>query len=293
MGKMLRGGKRFSCAGSVQSPLQLPLLLLSTTFFIFSSSTDQDLSSCGNIRNLSCPFYLKGDVHHNCNHHSVLSHELHCQDNHTIMYLTHDGNETYKFYVEDINFQNYTVRLSTDTQGNKFIPTVSVTLDFSASNDFYGNTPLTFINCLAPASSNSPYLDNTTSDAFSGCTSSNTHVSASTSDKNYCRGQYSYVVVGLLSLSEVVDGCKVRDAAWVSSHWPRLLNCNKVLIINEADYSNIYSEVIAYGVDVSWESVFCSVCRLKYCKADYESNTYVCSQHSQKSRFLTKNSQYL
>ncbi|KAK1361615.1 hypothetical protein POM88_046089 [Heracleum sosnowskyi] len=278
---MPRGGELFSYDGFEKSPLQVPLLLLSTTFFIFSSSSNQDLPSCGNIGNISCPFYLKGDVQKNCDHHSVLSLELHCQDSHTIIYLTQDGNETYKYYVEDINYQNYTVRLSTDTQVNKFIPTVSVAHDFSSSNDFHGNTPLTFINCLAPATSNSPYIDNTT---FSGCTSSkNTYDSTSTSDKNYCHGEYSYVIVGLLSLSEVVDGCKVRDAAWVSSQWPRLHNYNEVLIIDEADSSNIYSEVMAYGIDVSWESIFCSVCRLEYCEADYESNTYVCSKSSQKS----------
>lgn len=175
---MLRGGEIY--AGLEKSSLQVPLLLLSTTLFIFSGSSNQDLTSCGSIRNISCPFYLKGDVQKNCDHNSVLSLELHCQDNHAIMYLSHHGNQTYKYYVEDINYRNYTVRLSTDTQVNKFIPT-----DFSASNDFHGNTPLTFIYYLAPATSSSPYIDNTTSDVFSGCSSSSNSScdSTSTSDK--------------------------------------------------------------------------------------------------------------
>ncbi|XP_074374226.1 uncharacterized protein LOC141714615 [Apium graveolens] len=186
-------------------------------------SSNEDLTSCGNIPNISCPFYLNGDVQKNCDHHSRLSLELHCLDNRAIMYLTNDGDETYKYYVEDINYQNYTARLSTDTQVDKFIPT-----DFSASDDFHGKIPLTFMNCLARATSDSPYVNNATSDAFPGCSSSsskNSYDSTSTSDKNYCHGEYSYVVVGLISLSEVVDGCKIIET-YIVRLWLMELMCH-------------------------------------------------------------------
>ncbi|XAR52227.1 hypothetical protein NMG60_11020176 [Bertholletia excelsa] len=59
-------------------------------------------SSCGNILNISHPFRLKGDPEH-C---GDKKYELSCENNRTVL-SSYSG----KYYVEAINYQNYTIRL--------------------------------------------------------------------------------------------------------------------------------------------------------------------------------------
>ncbi|KAL1820309.1 hypothetical protein ACET3Z_015178 [Daucus carota] len=243
-----------SCVGFDECPynrLQL-ILLLSVSLLTFSSSSNDDPSSCGNIRNISCPFYLKGDLHHNCDHHSLRSHELECQDNRTIIYMTRSwyrkDNKTYKYYLADINYQNHTVRLiPTDVNHSTLI------IFDGFSDEHIYNTPLILMKCPAPITSNSQYIDATTSGAFSSC-SNNTH------GKNYCPRQYSYIVAGHLKLRDLVDGCMVSYAAWVSSDWwpNSTRNTSDITIISKADDDDIHSEAMDYGFDISWRAIFCS-----------------------------------
>ncbi|XP_017247017.2 rust resistance kinase Lr10 [Daucus carota subsp. sativus] len=245
--------------------LQL-MLLVSFTFFTFSSSSNNDPSSCGDISNISCPFYLKDDLLHNCGRHGLLSRELHCQDNRTMIYVTsfYDDN-LYMYQVAGINYQNLTLRLSHTNQ------TSFRHFDGLAQN----NTPIIFMNCPAPLTSESGYIDATTSDAFSSWGNNDTK---SFSGKNYCPSQYSYVVAGPLKLGDVVEGCKVRDAAWVSLDWRSdvTYSSDDITIISKADNEDIRSEVLAYGFDVPWGKIFCyKSCSLDYhCVRHFENNAY-------------------
>ena len=59
-------------------------------------------SSCGNIHNISFPFRLKTDPE-NCGY---FSYELWCENNRTVVYLNGEKN-----YVEEISYNNYTIRI--------------------------------------------------------------------------------------------------------------------------------------------------------------------------------------
>ncbi|KAL1820311.1 hypothetical protein ACET3Z_015180 [Daucus carota] len=259
----------YFCAGFHKFTYSLQLMLLvSLTFFTFSSSSHDDPSSCGDILNISCPFYLQGDPLHNCDQHGLLSRELHCQDNRTIIYVTsfYDDN-LYKYQVADINYQNFTVRL----RGNQ----TSFRLFEGYDDGLAQNMPIIFMNCPAPITSDSRYIDATTSEAFSGCGNNDTK---SFSGKNYCPSQYPCVVAGPLTLRDVVDGCKVRDAVLVSPDWRTnvTFSTDNITIISKADNEDIRSEVLAYGFDVSWREIFCySSCRSDYdCVLNFENNAY-------------------
>ncbi|KAK3001043.1 hypothetical protein RJ639_021369 [Escallonia herrerae] len=63
---------------------------------------DEYCSSCGNIRNITSPFWLSGD-HRRCGKRSL---ELVCENNRTVMYPGAG-----KYYVEDISYINQTIRL--------------------------------------------------------------------------------------------------------------------------------------------------------------------------------------
>ncbi|KAK1361613.1 hypothetical protein POM88_046087 [Heracleum sosnowskyi] len=104
------------------------------------------------------------------------------------------------------------------------------------------------------------------------------------SGKNYCHGEYSYVVVGFLSLSDVVDGCKTSEAAWISSDWQsRFIKKSNITIINKADNEDIVSEVMAYGFDLPWDSIFCSISCEPESKFDFnhEYGAFRCQPYSE------------
>lgn len=287
VGEMWMGGRtwfcQYSCAGLNKYAylLQLILLLL-LTFFTFLSSTLDGPSSCGDIHNISCPFYLKADLHHNCDHHGLLSQQLHCQDNRTIISLTGFSDrysnyeyKTYKYHVADINYQNYTLRL-TDT----YINQTSFIVFNGLSDELFNNTPITIMNCPAPLTSDHSH-------AFSGCSNNTYDHEKSFSTTKYRPAKFSYVVSGLVKLRDVVQGCKVSYAAWVSSDWHPNITNNKrnVTLISKADDEHIHREVMAYGFDVPWEAIFCfSSCR----RTDYgcvlsdEFHAYKCQPSSRK-----------
>ena len=60
-------------------------------------------SSCGDIDNISSPFRLKTDPE-NC---GDPRYELSCENNHKVVYLA----EGRKYYVQEINYSMYTIRV--------------------------------------------------------------------------------------------------------------------------------------------------------------------------------------
>lgn len=203
-------------------------LLLSITVVLVSitsscckaGSATSSSSSCGNINNISCPFYLK-DHPHKC-HGS--SYELSCKKNRTILKLTLDD-----FYVEAINYVDSTVRIidSGLARNNYSCSSTPLHAFYSYENILSPiqelNTPITYIDCPAP-------VTNSTSTRYiltSPCSSSSV---------------YSYVVIGLMNISEVENNCTVRKTAWVSSAWPD---------INKTSFLGTYE--ILYGIELPFE----------------------------------------
>ncbi|KAF8008214.1 hypothetical protein BT93_K2017 [Corymbia citriodora subsp. variegata] len=89
--------------------LFLLLFLLIHQSFSTGSKNNQCTSSCGEIKNINSPFRLKGDPEFCGNH----TYELACVNNHTILNL-----KSSKYYVWNIDYTNYTIRVS-DVQMTK------------------------------------------------------------------------------------------------------------------------------------------------------------------------------
>ena len=182
-------------------------------------------SSCGNIDNISCPFYLK-DQPLKCH---GFSYKLSCTQNHTIIKLLSDD-----FYVEAINYVNSTVRvIDSGLARNNYSCSSTPLHVFYSYDDTISvgelNRPITYIDCPAPTnSSSSKYI------AASPCSSSSV---------------YSYVVIGNMSISEVENNCTIRKAAWVSSGWP---NINKTSFLGIQD--------MVYGMELPFHYFSCLDC---------------------------------
>ncbi|XP_075648446.1 rust resistance kinase Lr10-like [Castanea sativa] len=195
-------------------------------------------SSCGNIHNISFPFRLKTDPE-NC---GSFSYNLSCENNRTVLY-SFGG----KFYVEEISYNNYTIRIvDSGIQKNNYFSTPNYSLyryNFSWYSSLYttyqrkGTVPerypelsrsLVWMSCEKPV--NSPlYLDT--------CNYNNNSSSISDSKR------YRYVTVGITNASEVEDSCQVEKMFLTS--WP----------INNDDpnisCTDVHNE-LAYGFELSW-----------------------------------------
>ncbi|KAM4068783.1 hypothetical protein ACB094_12G038800 [Castanea mollissima] len=212
-------------------------------------------SSRGNIHNISFPFRLKTDPE-NCGY---FSYNLSCENNRTVLY-SFGG----KFYVEEISYNNYTIRIvDSGIQKNNYFSTPNYSLyryNFSSQHSLYtthqrkGTVPerypdlsrsLVWMSYEKPV--NSPlYLDT--------CNYNNNSSSISDSKR------YRYVTVGITNASEVEDSYQVEKMFLTS--WP----------INNDDPANIsctdvHNELV-YGFELSWLGGICG----SYCGRD----TYDC-----------------
>ncbi|KAM3682009.1 hypothetical protein ACJW31_12G040300 [Castanea mollissima] len=210
-------------------------------------------SSCGNIHNISFPFRLKTDPE-NCGY---FSYNLLCENNRTVLYLFGG-----KFYVEEISYNNYTIRIvDSGIQKNNYFSTPNYSLyryNISSQSSLYtthqrkGTVPerypelsrsMVWMSCEKPV--NSPlYLDTST------CNYNDNSSSISDSKR------YRYVTVGITNASEVEDWCQVEKMFLTS--WP----------INNDDPANIsctdvHNELV-YGFELSWLYGICD----SYCPGD-------------------------
>ena len=123
------------------------ITLLHFSFLSFCAASENQPcrpSSCGDIQNISIPFRLKGDPL-GCGDPDP-AYELVCENNRTMLYG--------KYYVEEINYQNYTIRVVVAglEKSNCFsLPLYSLTID-----DLYGYEypveleTVVLMNCARP-----------------------------------------------------------------------------------------------------------------------------------------------
>ncbi|CAL2265350.1 unnamed protein product [Prunus armeniaca] len=237
------------------------------------------IRSCGNINNISPPFRLKGDSK-DCGN---KSYELSCEANgngtthHAVLYLFSG-----KYYVQAINYNNFTIRLVDagvhKIKDNYFShPLYSFTqFNFSNSkspyyenyaliNYGYGYTessmPIIFLSCENPMNRSDVIVE--TAPCINGPSSSFTSV-----------GTYSYFMVGSRgytngpSSSNLRESCKITLMVMVSpSTGEDMTSCK-----------TIYNE-IAYGFQLSWLSYACKVnCgSLSACELNGNGNRIKCS----------------
>ncbi|WRX16936.1 Serine-threonine/tyrosine-protein kinase [Theobroma cacao] len=200
--------------------------------------------SCGSIQNISYPFRLNSDPH-NC---GVPRYNLSCQNNLTVLNL-----KSGKYYVQAINYNNYTIRLvdAGVQKGNcSSIPQYSLSYNNFTSGDiapyslsswtYNRSKNILFLNCSKPVNAHlylhsSPCLD----DAFS----SNFWVPES-------KG-YLYVKIGRTKASDLSESCRIELMAMTS-----LLGKDEKNIT----FLDIHDE-LAYGFELSWSQVYCGDCR--------------------------------
>ncbi|VVA41386.1 PREDICTED: rust resistance kinase Lr10, partial [Prunus dulcis] len=237
------------------------------------------IRSCGNI-NISSPFRLKGDSKH-CGNKSF---ELSCEakgngtTHHAVLYLFSG-----KYYVQAINYNNFTIRLVDvgvhKIKDNYFShPLFSLTLfNFSYYSNYTGPLPgyyhreslmsIVFLSCEIPM--HPSHLIVETAPCISGV---NNYSSSNSSFSNVTT--YSYFIKfpvrrGGPRSYNFGDSCKITLMVMVSPSTEELMTSCK----------GIYNE-IAHGFELSWLHHACKVtCRSgESCRLNRKDNGIYCFQ---------------
>ena len=221
-------------------------------------------SSCGDIQNISYPFRLKGDP-------SVCGdpeYELVCENNHTMVNLEYG-----KYYVADINYDNYTIRVVHPgvEKGNCFstpLYSLSGIFNFYQSAYYWNlneeiNTTV-LMNCEQPISDGN-YIPSTP------CNSSSVTSSSSQA--------HVYALVGggyTLLVNDIKYSCTILSTIVTRFMKPGNLSMSDL------------QEMLLLGVDLSFLRFRCkSKCVLKWpsCDPDFAKNTVKCGKY-EKCLFL-------
>ncbi|KAI8032910.1 Rust resistance kinase Lr10 [Camellia lanceoleosa] len=214
--------------------LVVVLVLFSVNCYARKSHHHCDPSSCGNNDNITNPFRLKGDPK-GCGDNKY---ELECENNRTVLHVFSG-----KYYVEEINYDNNTIRV-VDVGIHKddcSFPLHSLTHG-SFQYPYYlryadARGLVVFMNCENPVKS-PLYIHNI-------CSKGGGNYSGSV------KGQYLYVVVGYLKVSDVADLCTVEMMVPIAQ--PPLLMSGE----NRGNISISFLHVhnaMAYGFELDFSS---------------------------------------
>ncbi|XP_042501334.1 rust resistance kinase Lr10-like [Macadamia integrifolia] len=228
-------------------------LIIAALFIVLQANCEAQKSecspsSCGNLVNISYPFWLKGhDPPPECRD---PRYELSCENNRTVLYL-YSG----KYYVDSISYQNRTMRVvdsGLQIHNCSSLPLYSLTsygnfsylLWYNKDPYYYPWLPqlenyIVFLSCESPiitssSSSSAPHFEDT-SPCINGSLGS----------------QYSYVFVGdELNYSDVPDSCTIGTMVPIRK-------------LQEAGDHRSFSEIhyeMAMGFELSWFRIDCRSC---------------------------------
>ncbi|XP_050219592.1 rust resistance kinase Lr10-like [Mercurialis annua] len=198
-------------------------------------------SACGDIRNISYPFRLQSDPI-TC---GDFDYNLSCENNSTAS-LHLEGHK--KYLVKAINYDSFTIRLAdagVDPRDCASMPR-SALLDpdgtFPYSYSVSGKQPklvqmIYFIKCPKPV------------------------LSPLYKDMGSCEGNgsYSYVNIGGMDASDVMDSCRIEMVSLLPGHKDyQKMNMSFIQIHND----------LAYGFELSWFSINCKKCDYGSCYLD-------------------------
>jgi hypothetical protein len=210
-------------------------------------------SSCGSIRNISYPFRLEGDPEHCGDPRYTLS----CENDQTVLNLYAE-----KYYVREINYNNYTIRVvdpSILNDTDSFIPRYSLdTTNFSLYGEPYelvSSWTAIFVNCERPLNSGM-HVD--ISSCFkNGVYSSNSSLSHSK--------RYIYVLLDeFAQIRDLEDLCQVEQISLTLYRITRNNSC-----------PDIHNKLL-FGFELFWYPVYCpKSCINRQCKVD-EANNVTC-----------------
>ncbi|KAL8519472.1 hypothetical protein ACS0TY_010415 [Phlomoides rotata] len=119
--------------------------------------------------------------------------------------------------------------------------------------DYDANFDITFLNCLSPVT-NPLYVQN----PFCGNTSAFSNSSR----------VYSYVTVGRIVASDLVESCTYDSMVEASAPWP--------LGDHNYSYSQIH-DMLAYGFQLTWFQAMCTECEERKRSCSLEGDKIVCS----------------
>ncbi|XP_042475544.1 rust resistance kinase Lr10-like [Macadamia integrifolia] len=221
-----------------------------------AQKSDCNPSSCGNLLNISYPFWLK---HQDPPHCGDPRYGLSCENNRTVLYYY-----SRKFYVDSISYQNRTMIVTDSglqTHNCSSLPLYSMTFynNISYEDPYVYPWPswmpgnyVVFLSCQSPIITSSLQFLNT-SPCFNASSAS----------------QYSYAIVGdeNLGLSGVPDSCTI------GSMFPiRML---QEAGGNHLSYSEIHHEM-TMGIQFSWFRIDCGNCEERggVCLGDQDPSKY-------------------
>ncbi|KAL6145239.1 hypothetical protein ACLB2K_055927 [Fragaria x ananassa] len=215
-----------------------PFLVGSQTLHPAKNHNNDCALSCGSI-NIAPPFRLQGD-RQDCGN---KRYELSCETNITVLYL-YSG----KYYVQEINYDNFTVRLVDSGVQN---------INYNFSNPLHS---LTSFNFSYEDSYSYPdqyrYAEPTVPIIFLSCANpvnSSLFVEAAPCimNKNSLRrDSNSYFIVGSIRPAALVDSCKIT-----------LMVSSSVSITKHPTMScqGLYDELV-HGFELSWFNYGCGIC---------------------------------
>ncbi|PSS34256.1 Rust resistance kinase [Actinidia chinensis var. chinensis] len=189
-------------------------------------------SSCGDIHNISFPFRLKTDPDDICGNGDF---DLSCENKRTVLNVNLG-----KYYVQAIDYNNNTIRLVDVRIQADDCSTLPLQLNtvgeysFGESNSYYSSELAVFVSCENAVKS-PLYIDGIYYiDIPAACEN------ATLRSSNLSQRQYSYVLVGDVSLADIPNLCSVDVVAPFSS-------------INEQNisFSDIHNE-LAHGFELRW-----------------------------------------
>ncbi|XP_061360098.1 rust resistance kinase Lr10-like [Gastrolobium bilobum] len=208
-------------------------------------------ASCGKIANITYPFRVKGDPEE-C---GVKRYELDCVNNVTVVKL-YSG----EYYVESINYNNYTIRLvDPNIEPTNCSSLPRYFLYPSNFSDYYGYSisrslqnldvypyqfgptefgglifkQVIYMYCTNPPSDDAYYVDTAS-----------------------CLNQHIYAIVGDLELGRLKPQCRVKLVTLTSFWDTEYANANRH--VDNVSYIDIH-RALQYGFEVSWLQ-FCCPC---------------------------------
>ena len=246
----------------------LALAVLLHTFSLAICATDSNgnqtcrPSSCGEIRNISNPFRLKGDPSE-C---GDPGYELVCENNRTMVNLLRD----WRYYVAEINYENSTIRVVDPgvKKGNCFsFPLYPFFSDISDSYELIWNEAINItvlMKCERPISDGS-YIP------ITPC-----NVTSSSSSYSSSSQPYNYVYALVRGDSLLVNDLKYSYCTIISRTFiTQFLKPGKVLSMSDLQ------EALLLGFDLSFLRFRCkSKCEVKglYCYVNSRKNTIECDK---------------
>ncbi|GLT97492.1 hypothetical protein SLE2022_150520 [Rubroshorea leprosula] len=226
------------------------LLLLGLIHVTCSSAKDNQHqycppSSCGNIPNISFPFWLNTNTH-NCT--GLPAYNLSCENNLAVLYLG-----SAKFYVQAIDYDNSTIRVvdAGIQKGNCSSTPQYYSLDhryFHYPSPWTSPWPVVFISCGNPVNASDLSVGASAS-VFDLYVDASACVNASSFSTSYLpesegSKRYYYVKIGFFAPWELKSSCRIELVS--------LFRFSREKNNKDISYLDVHRQ-LEYGVELTWK----------------------------------------